>query len=114
MKMITIKCWFLTHAQVWIVLVLLATNYVNLFLETILARLDREVMKCSDALSDTDIERTRVRFESTTAGRKAVASSPERKLYAVLKPTREENIRRILNVLYGTNKGKLNISTKAK
>ena len=100
--------------QVPIALVSLAVNYANLFLEKILERLDCEIMEHSDALSDADIERTRIRFESTDAGRRAAADSPERKLYAVLKPTREENIRRILNVLYGTDKGKLNISTKAK
>ena len=49
--------------------------------------------------TDKQLDADRKIFENPTAGRRAVKNNPDRRLYAVLKPTRAENLRRIENVL---------------
>ncbi|GEM_PF-1932836 len=58
--------------------------------EAILRRLCQE--------SDAGLDADRQVFENSEAGRRAVESNPNRRLYAVLKPTRAENRERIANV----------------
>lgn len=45
------------------------------------------------------LSRFREGFEGSDAGRKAIATSPNRRLYAVLRPTKLEDLERIRNVL---------------
>jgi len=44
------------------------------------------------------IDAVRQTIENSEAGRRAVESNPNRRLYAVLKPTKAENLERIANV----------------
>jgi hypothetical protein len=48
--------------------------------------------------SEARLDRDRQFFENSEAGRRAVESNPNRRLYAVLKPTKAENRERIANV----------------
>jgi len=52
-----------------------------------------------DTLSDEAIRKMRIKFEVTNAGKQAIRENPERRLYAVLRPNREENIKRIIAAL---------------
>ena len=52
-------------------------------------------LKHLEGYSDAMLERGRKRIEESDAGQAAVRSNPDRRVYAVLKPTRAENIERI-------------------
>lgn len=52
-----------------------------------------------DKKSDYTIAKGRQTFESTEWGRQAIQNNTDRHLYAVLKPTKKENLERIGNVL---------------
>jgi len=49
-------------------------------------------------VNNRDVNADRETFELTSAGKQAVKTNPDRRLYAVLKPTRAENLKRIENV----------------
>jgi hypothetical protein len=66
------------------------------------------VIDLLNMLDDKILDCNRKVFENTTAGRRAVKNNPDRRLYAVLKPTRVENLRRVENVLYETDSAALN------
>ena len=58
-------------------------------------------------LGDVSVEGNRKVFENSPAGRRAVAGNPDRRLYAVAKPTRAENLKRIQNVFCEMDSGTL-------
>ena len=66
-------------------------------------------MDAIQALSDISVEYIRRAVEKTDAGTVAIAINPNRRLYAVLQPTKEENIQRIKNTMdcMGKRKKKL-------
>lgn len=59
----------------------------------------KSVLNLLSIQSDRVLDSDRKFLERTTAGRQAVKTNSDRQLYAVLKPTRAENLRRIENVL---------------
>lgn len=57
--------------------------------------------------SSYKLNQDRQLFEATPAGRQAVVTNPDRHLYAVQRPTRQENLQRIGNVLFEMNPAEL-------
>ncbi len=56
-----------------------------------------EVMEQLRRFSRPDILKTRMKLEKKEAGQRAMARCTDRRLYAVLKPTKEEDLQRIEN-----------------
>jgi hypothetical protein len=67
----------------------------------------RYILSAWDKKSDHIIAKDRRTFESTEWGQRAIQNSPDRHLYAVLRPTRKENLERIGNVLREIDSTKL-------
>ncbi|MCK4294039.1 MAG: hypothetical protein KAY65_12640 [Planctomycetes bacterium] len=61
----------------------------------------RWFMDCLNDCDDEEIDNIRKDLESSQTGRRIINSNRNRRLYAVLKPTREENLARIEYVLTG-------------
>ncbi len=59
----------------------------------------RQVLNCWSEKSNYTVAKDRRVFEATKWGQRAVRNNPDRHLYAVLRPTRQENLTRIGNVL---------------
>ncbi len=57
------------------------------------------ILKNLDTLSNAKIKSFCVDIEKTRAGKKAAKTNPNRRLYAVMKPNRQENIERIIAAL---------------
>jgi hypothetical protein len=59
----------------------------------------RQILSCWAKKSDYIVAKDRQTFEATKWGQRAIRNNPDRHLYAVLRPTRKENLKRIGNVL---------------
>ena len=58
----------------------------------------RKTLKAIEKLDKALVAHIREAFEKTKTGQRTVKTNPNRRLYAVLIPTKEENIQRIKNV----------------
>ncbi len=58
-----------------------------------------QILSCWAKKSNWTVANDRRVFEATTWGQQTVKNNPDRHLYAVLRPTRKENLERIGNVL---------------
>jgi hypothetical protein len=58
----------------------------------------RKTLKRLEKLDNVLIARVREALEKTETGKRAARTNPNRRLYAVLIPTKEENLQRIKNV----------------
>ena len=58
----------------------------------------RDALGTWQGSNNEDVNADREIFELTDAGQRAVKTNPDRRLYAVLEPTRAENLKRIENV----------------
>ena len=67
----------------------------------------RDALGTWQIVSDKDVNADRETFELTSAGQQAVKTNPDRRLYAVLEPTRAENLKRIENVLLEMDSARL-------
>ena len=52
-----------------------------------------------DACSEIVVDAMRFTMEDTPLGQDAIKKNPDRRLYAILKPTKKENLDRIANVI---------------
>jgi len=59
----------------------------------------QQILSCWDKKRSRTIVNDRRVFEATKWGQQAIRNNPDRHLYAVLRPTRKENLERIANVL---------------
>jgi len=59
----------------------------------------RQILSCWAGKRSRTVANDRRVFEATKWGRQVIRKNPDRHLYAVLRPTREENLERIANVL---------------
>ena len=66
-----------------------------------------EFLELVASYGDDLLDRTRGMFEGCGQGRKVAATNPNRRLYAVLKPNRHENIERIRQFLCSLTVGQL-------
>ena len=136
MSKYNVKNYFKTLAQLPIIYTFYAVVRIGGFLEICLVRLDNPIsspgqelyrvltkdiskeqesllsigaiMKLMEKKSDAHVEIFREKYEESEAGHYAKTHNPDKKLYAVLKPNREENLSRIRNVLYSTDPELLN------
>ncbi len=72
--------------------------------DSCICQIDREltiqqILSCWDKKRNRTIANDRRVFEATKWGQQAIRYNPDRHLYAVLRPTRKENLDRIANVL---------------
>lgn len=128
MKLTAIKTYLLTIAQIPVALALLIVACAELLLTKCMACLggalpslrtndvmckaadnrychkDREqdiqqILSLWDKESYCVTAKDRQKFEALECGRRAIRNNPDRHLYAVLRPTKQENLGRIGNVL---------------
>jgi hypothetical protein len=126
MKKLSVKNGILTILQVPVLLAQLILAYMDLLLTKCLAGLnnpmsrplarikphqttseviedkDRSVetiMRLWGGVGDIGVRSDRKYFEMTEWGQRAVKTHPDRHLYAVMRPNRAENLKRIENVL---------------
>jgi len=82
----------------------IANKPLNKTVDDCVCQIDREqaieqILSCWAKKSNRTVTNDRRVFEATERGQQVIRSNPDRHLYAVLYPTRQENLDRIGNVL---------------